>query len=274
LDKEKIELIDFENAIDRVIGGLEKKHSVMTKEQRKIVAYHEAGHAVAGWFLEHADPLLKVTIVPRSKGSLGWAQYLPKELGLYTQTQLYDEMCVALGGRAAEQVFFNTSTSGAADDLKKITKLAYHQIAVLGMGKKLGQLSFPRDEESDNFTKPFSELTAQGIDEEANQMVAAAFLRTMTLLQEKKALVEALAIKLLDVESVNHDALVSILGPRPFISDVYATFLKHNEDAKRKAAEETARKAAEATQAAEKAHEKPAEPKAEPDTGATILSPA
>merc|ERR1711966_650715 len=150
----------FEMAIDRVVGGLEKKNKVMSVKEKETVAYHEAGHAVAGWFLEHADPLLKVSIVPRGKAALGYAQYLPKDLSLHTKEQLFYMMCMALGGRAAENIFFSTCTNGAADDLDKVSSIAYSAVAQFGMSDKIGQVSFPEGG-GDKFYKPYSDETAK-----------------------------------------------------------------------------------------------------------------
>jgi len=221
--KDSVELVDFEKACDRIIGGLEKQGSILTKLERKLVAYHEAGHAVAGWFLEHADPLLKVTIVPRGSGALGFAQYLPKEVALYQQEQLLDMMCMALGGRAAEQVFFGRISTGASDDLKKVTSIASNQVSVFGMSRRLGNVSYQNDDQS--FTKPFSEQTAQIIDEEVRKIIDTAYERVLALIEEKRELVHTLAEKLLELETINHDILVQVMGPRPFADDAYKTYL-------------------------------------------------
>lgn len=162
--KEAIQLVDFEAACDRVIGGLEKPNKVMNPAEKKRVAYHEAGHAVAGWFLEHASPLLKVTIVPRGAAALGYAQYLPNEVNLYNPSQLEDMVCMMLGGRCSEQIFMGDISSGASDDLKKVTNVLYSQISIYGMNDKVGNLSYQQDEGT--FQKPYSEQTAQMIDEE------------------------------------------------------------------------------------------------------------
>jgi AFG3 family protein len=185
-----IVLKHFEAAIERVVAGLEKKTKVLQPEEKKTVAYHEAGHAVCGWFLEYADPLLKVSIIPRGKG-LGYAQYLPKEQYLYTKEQLFDRMCMTLGGRASEEIFFSRITSGAQDDLKKVTQSAYKQIAQLGMSEKLGHLSFDLPQPGEMaINKPYSEETAKLIDNEVRSLVRTAYERTLHLLREHKADVE------------------------------------------------------------------------------------
>jgi len=211
-----IVLQHFESAIERVVAGMEKKTNVLGPEEKKTVAYHEAGHAVCGWFLEHADPLLKVSIIPRGKG-LGYAMYLPKEQYLYTTEQLTDRMCMTLGGRAAERIFFNRITTGAQDDLQKVTKSAYSQITQFGMNEVVGNVSFEQPQPGEMvFDKPFSENTAKLVDEEAKKLISNAMDRTMQLLTEKKDLVEKVAQRLLEKEVLNREDMIELLGARPF----------------------------------------------------------
>jgi AFG3 family protein len=191
----------------------------MSKEERNIVAHHEAGHAIAGWFLEHADPLLKVTIIPRSSGALGFAQYLPKEVFLRTKDQIMDIVCMALAGRAAEEIFFGKVTTGASDDLRRVSQLVYSMIQLYGMNSRLGQLSFPRDPNAFFEDRPYSEKTAKAMDEEARAMVDGAYKRTLDLLRNKREEVEKVAQLLLDKETITHADVISIIGPRPFKGD-------------------------------------------------------
>ena len=216
-NKNSIEMIDFQDAIDRVIGGLEKKNKIISPEEKKIVAYHEAGHAVAGWFLEHADPLVKVSIVPRGIAALGYAQYLPKEQYLYQTDQLLDEMCMALGGRAAEDITFGKISTGALSDLERITKMAYSIVSVYGMNKNIGNISFYDSKQSDyNFTKPYSDSTAEKIDSEVKRIVDSAYDRTKKLLIDKREQLEKIANKLLEKEILFQNDLERLIGKRPF----------------------------------------------------------
>lgn len=210
-----IEEKHFELAVDRVIGGLEKKNKVMSLEEKKTVAYHEAGHAVAGWFLEHSDPLLKVSIVPRGKAALGYAQYLPKDLSLHTKAQLDDMMCMALGGRASEEIFFKSVTTGASDDLNRVSRIAYTQIAQMGMSKKIGQVAFPEGD-GNSFYKPYSDITAKAIDDEVRVLIDEMYQRTMTLLLEHKEQVEQVGELLLEREVITTKDVIELIGERPF----------------------------------------------------------
>ena len=209
---------DFEKATDRVIGGLESNR-IMSPEERKIVAYHEAGHAVAGWFLEHTDPLLKVTIIPRASGALGFAQYLPKEVNLRTQDQIMDIVAMALAGRAAEEIFFGSVTTGASDDLRRVTQMVYSTIQLYGMNERLGQLAFPKDPAAMWDERRYSEKTAKAMDEEAKEIVDKAYERTLALLRERKDECDRVAKLLLEKETINHDQIYDLIGERPFTGD-------------------------------------------------------
>jgi AFG3 family protein len=214
--KESVEMIDFQDAIDRVIGGLEKKNKIIAPHEKSIIAYHEAGHAVCGWFLEHAYPLLKVTIVPRGTAALGYAQYTPTEQYLYNTDQLMDQICMTLGGRAAEEIFFGKISTGAANDLQQITKIAYSMVTAYGMNKKVGNVSFYDPTQENTFTKPFSEETGKIIDEEVRGIIDDAYGRTLKLLTEKKSQVEILAKELLDKEVLHKSDVEELIGKRPF----------------------------------------------------------
>jgi AFG3 family protein len=215
-NKEAVDMQDFQDAIDRVIGGLEKKNKIISPEEKRIVAYHEAGHAIAGWFLEHADPLVKVSIVPRGVAALGYAQYLPKEQFLYTIEQLEDGMCMTLGGRVAEDITFGKISTGAQNDLERITKLAYAMVTIYGMNAKVGNVSFNDAQGEYQFNKPYSEKTSQLIDEEVRNQIAVIYERTRKLLTDKKEGLEKLAVKLLEKEILFQSDLEEILGKRPF----------------------------------------------------------
>lgn len=206
----------FEAAIDRVIGGLEKKNRVISKLERRTVAYHESGHAVAGWFLEHAEPLLKVTIVPRGTAALGFAQYVPNENLLMTKEQLFDVTCMTLGGRAAEQVLIGKISTGAQNDLEKVTKMTYAQVAIYGFSDKVGLLSFPQREDGFEMSKPYSNKTGAIIDEEVREWVTKAYKRTVELIEEHKEQVAEIAELLLEKEVLHQEDLVKVLGERPF----------------------------------------------------------
>lgn len=214
--KESVEMIDFQDAIDRVIGGLEKKNKIIAPHEKSIIAYHEAGHAVCGWFLEHAYPLLKVTIVPRGTAALGYAQYTPTEQYLYNTDQLMDQICMTLGGRAAEEIFFGKISTGAANDLQQITKIAYSMVTAYGMNKNVGNVSFYDPSQENTFTKPFSEETGRIIDEEVRGIIETAYARTIQLLTEKKEQVEKLAKALLDKEVLHKSDVEELIGKRPF----------------------------------------------------------
>lgn len=215
-DKLEIDMQDFQDAIDRVIGGLEKKNKIISPEEKRIVAYHESGHAIAGWFFEHADPLVKVSIVPRGVAALGYAQYLPKEQYLYTTEQLIDGMSMTMGGRAAEEIVFGRISTGAQNDLERVTKLAYAMVTIYGMNPKVGNISFNDQQNEYGFGKPYSEKTAELIDNEVRELIAGVYERTKNLLVEKREGLEKLADALLKKEILFQSDLEEILGKRPF----------------------------------------------------------
>ncbi len=215
-DKKAVEMKDFNDAIDRVIGGLEKRNKIISPEEKKIIAYHEAGHAICGWFLEHADPLVKVSIIPRGVAALGYAQYLPKEQYLYTAEQLMDMMCMTLGGRAAEAIVFGKISTGAQNDLEKITRMAYAMVTIYGMNETIGNVSFNDPSGDYRFQRPYSEETAKTIDEEVRKIIDEAYRRTKTLLQDKRQELERVALSLLDKEIIFQADLEELIGARPF----------------------------------------------------------
>lgn len=215
-NKEAVDMQDFQDAIDRVIGGLEKKNKIISPEEKKIIAYHEAGHAVCGWYLEHAYPLLKVTVVPRGSAALGYAQYTPKEQYLYNTDQLIDQICMTLGGRAAEDIFFGKISTGASNDLQQITKIAYGMITTYGMNDKVGNVSFYDPQQENYFTKPYSEETGKIIDQEVRKLIDEAYKRTIALLSEKKNEVAILAEELLKKEVLFKTDVETLIGKRPY----------------------------------------------------------
>jgi len=216
-NKECLDFSDFSGAIDRVIGGLEKKSKVLSLDEKTLVAHHEAGHAVTGWFLKHAAPLLKVSIVPRGMAALGYAQYLPKEQKLYTKDQMIDQMCMMLGGRIAEKIFFDRISTGAQDDLQKVTRLAYSIITTYGMNDQIGNRSYPPSQDGGlQHSRPYSEATAEMVDAQARELANAAYERTFALLSEKKELARALAALLLEKEVIHKDDVEGVLGKRPY----------------------------------------------------------
>ncbi|MBL0233597.1 MAG: ATP-dependent zinc metalloprotease FtsH [Chitinophagaceae bacterium] len=215
-NKEAVDMSDFQDAVDRVIGGLEKKNKIISPEEKKIIAFHEAGHAICGWYLEHAYPLLKVTIVPRGTAALGYAQYTPKEQYLYNTDQLNDQICMTLGGRASEDIFFSKISTGAQNDLQQITRIAYSMVTVYGMNDKIGNISFYDPQQENTFTKPYSEETAKMIDDEVRKLIDSAYDKTKRLLIEKKGDVEKLANALLEREVLFQSDVEALIGKRPF----------------------------------------------------------
>jgi AFG3 family protein len=215
-NKTEIGMQDFQDAVDRVIGGLEKKNKIISPEEKQIIAYHESGHAIAGWYLEGVDPLVKVSIVPRGVAALGYAQYLPKDQYLYTTEQMENMMCMTLGGRVAEDIVFGKISTGAQNDLERITKMAYAMVTMYGMNSKVGNVSFYDPNNEYGFTKPYSDKTAEMIDEEVRNIINRCYIKTKELLQEKREKLEELSQILLKREILLQHDLEDILGPRPF----------------------------------------------------------
>ena len=229
--KEAVDMSDFQDAIDRVIGGLEKKNKIILPEEKEIIAYHEAGHAICGWFLEHAYPLLKVTIVPRGTAALGYAQYTPKEQYLYNTDQLLDQICMTLGGRASESIFFNKISTGASNDLQQVTKMAYSMVTVYGMNEKIGNVSYYDPQQENTFQKPYSEETGKMIDEEVRKLIDTAFERTKKLLTERKLEVETIAQALLKREVLFKSDVEALIGKRPYDSKKALDFVDNPKEA-------------------------------------------
>jgi len=215
--KKKVDRQDFLDAVDRIVGGLEKKSKIITPSEKKTIAFHEAGHATVSWMLEHAAPLVKVTIVPRGQ-SLGAAWYLPEERQIVRTEQMLDEMCATLGGRAAEQIVFGKISTGALSDLVKVTRQARAMVTVYGLNDKIGNITYYNaDGENEfGFTKPYSEATAKQIDEEISKIVEQQYKRAIALLRKNKKKLTELAEYLLDKEVIFKDDLVTIFGKRPF----------------------------------------------------------
>ena len=214
-DKKAIEHQDFLDAVDRIVGGLEKKNKVITPKEKEAIAFHEAGHATVSWMLEHAAPLVKVTIVPRGQ-SLGAAWYLPAERMIVQTEQMLDEMCATLGGRAAEKIIFNKISTGALSDLEKVTKQARAMVTVYGLNDTVGNITYYDSSGNDAFVKPYSEETAKTIDKEISKMIEAQYQRAIELLEVHKEKLTILAELLLEKEVIFKDDLVKVFGKRPF----------------------------------------------------------
>ena len=234
-NKDAIELEDFNAAIDRVIGGLEKKNKIISPDEKKRIAYHEAGHAVSSWFLKHANPLVKVTVVPRGQ-SLGAAWYTPNERNLTTKEQMLDQMAATLAGRAAEQLIFGEISTGAQNDLDKVTSTAYSMVVIYGMTEKVGNVSYYELMKNETFQKPYSDETARVIDEEVKQIIDKEYDRVLALLKEKSEELHKVAQVLLEKEVIVKDDMVELIGERPFeetkpILEVKEESAPANEDA-------------------------------------------
>lgn len=214
-NKQAVDMDDFNYALDKVIGGLEKKNKIISPEEKEIIAYHEAGHAICGWFLEHAHPLVKVTIVPRGLAALGYAQYLPKEQYITRTEKLLDDICMTLGGRAAESVVFNKISTGAQSDLDHVTKLSYDMIINYGMNEKVGNVSYS-SMLNESYARPFSEQTAYLIDQEVKHMIDEQYDRARQLLRDRRQQLDDLAQALLEKEVLHRTDLERIIGKRPF----------------------------------------------------------
>lgn len=218
-DKKEVTKQDFLDAVDRIVGGLEKKNKLISKQEREVIAFHEAGHATVSWMLEHAAPLVKVTIVPRGR-SLGAAWYLPEERQITTKEQIMDEMCAALGGRAAEEIIFGKVSTGALSDLEKVTRQATAMVAVYGLSDKIGNVSYyDSSGQNSSFTKPYSEQTGQIIDEEVRNISQQAYERALEVLNENKDALSRLAEQLLSKEVIFKEDLERILGARKWVTE-------------------------------------------------------
>ena len=231
-DKKFVEKQDFLDAVDRIIGGLEKKNKIISKNEREVIAFHEAGHATVSWMLEHAAPLVKVTIVPRGK-SLGAAWYLPEERQITTKEQMMDEMCAALGGRAAEQIIFGKVSTGALSDLEKVTRQATAMVTVYGLSDKIGNISYyDSSGQNSGFNKPYSEQTARTIDEEVKELTKVAYKKALKVLEENKNSLTKLAQELLNKEVIFKEDLETIFGKRQWDKDEKVTLNPSNTDKK------------------------------------------
>lgn len=234
-NKKAIDMDDFNYALDRVIGGLEKKNKLISPAEKEIIAYHEAGHAICGWYLEHASPLVKVTIVPRGIGTLGYAQYLPKEEYITRTEQLLDRMCMTFGGRAAEHNIFGKISTGAQNDLDQVTKMAYSMISIFGMNEKVGQVSF-YGLSQDQFQRPYSDNTATLIDEEVRALVESQYERAKGLLKKYRRELEILAQALLEKEMLLKSDVERLIGPRPYVEE--SLYPEHSSNGLQKSEEE------------------------------------
>lgn len=214
--QKKVTKDNLEYAVERLVGGTEKRNHAMSPQEKRVVAYHESGHALVGWMMEHTDALLKVTIVPRTTLALGFAQYIPRDQKLFTKEELFERMCMTLGGRVAESLTFNRITTGAQNDLEKATKIAYAQIREYGMGENVGLISFPESRTKELGRRPYSKKLANLIDLEARNLIGRAYKRTEEVLLQNRDKLETLAESLLKKETLNYDDVEALLGPPPF----------------------------------------------------------
>ena len=242
-NKKEVEKQDFLDAVDRIVGGLERKNKIITKDEKRTIAFHEAGHATVSWLLEYANPLVKVTIIPRGK-ALGAAWYLPEERQITTKEQLFDEMCAALGGRASEEIIFGKISTGALNDLEKVTKQAYAMVSYFGLSEKVGNRSF-YDSSGQNeyaFTKPYSEKTAELIDNEVKRIIDEQYKRAVSVLRNNKKGLAELAEHLLEKEVIFSEDLEKIFGKRKFAADEELTKVEDNKAEKLTSVKKTVRK--------------------------------
>lgn len=221
-NKKMVDMDDFNSALDRVIGGLEKKNKLISPDEKKIIAYHEAGHAICGWYLEHASPLIKVTIVPRGIGTLGYAQYLPKEEYITRTEQLLDRICMTFGGRAAERLIFNKISTGAQNDLDQVTRMAYSMITIFGMNENVGQVSYYGLSQEQFSQRPYSEQTATLIDDEVRGLLDQQYERAQSMLKERRRELELIANALLEKEVLHKSDIERLIGRRPHQDDPLA----------------------------------------------------
>ena len=228
-DKTSVEMDDFNAAVDRVIGGLEKKNKIISKDEKEVIAYHEAGHAVSSWFLQYANPLVKVSIVPRGR-SLGAAWYLPDERNITNTEQLEDEMAAILAGRAAEEIVFGKISTGAQNDLDRVTKMAYSMVVVFGMSEKVGNVSYYDMLQQNNLSKPYSDATAEAIDAEIRAIIDRQYARVKKLLETKREELNTVAQELLENEMIYRDRVVELIGESPFVKKTEEEEVKPAED--------------------------------------------
>ncbi|CAH0547696.1 unnamed protein product [Brassicogethes aeneus] len=248
LKQSKVTGQNLEYAVERLVGGTEKRNHAMSPQEKRVVAYHESGHALVGWMLKHTDALLKVSIVPRTSLALGFAQYIPRDQKLYTKEELFDRMCMTLGGRVAESLIFNKVTTGAQNDLEKVTKMAYAQVKEYGMSTIVGLVCFPEQQEKELGRKPYSKQFASIIDTEARNLIMQAYKHTETVLLKHKTQLELLAETLLKKETLNYDDVEKLLGPPPHGGKKLIDPAEFEENLRKDVGDERKNATAEATQ--------------------------
>ena len=272
---DKVELLDIIAAVDRVLCGMEKKNDLMTKQEKRRIAYHEAGHAIIGWMSEHVDPMLKVTIVPRSNGALGFTQNLPKEVPLYSQEEMREMLVQLMGGRAAEKLFCGNMTTGASDDLSKATKLAYGMVAGYGFDDEVGPVNYQQEDES--FQKPYSEATGQAIDNEARKILKESMASAVAMLEANREKMVKIAELLLERETITSVDMENICGkrkgrdPSSYSNIIRDVEEKKKEESEKKKESETEKKKKE-SKSEEKKKESESEEKKESENDKTTSS--